>query len=435
MAKKPLKITTIDALVKTLSDIGYSESKKDSQNRVIVYVEGDRKTALKGIAEVLGGKYLPQKSGTGWKSSAGAAQVGQYFIIAKPATKTGAAGSLASLDARTFSGAGKPSKFDFHGEKVPCVTFTDPKDIEKSIIQGCANSNLLGKSIAAAYDEFFKTGKIAWQPKTPAPTINKLGVYTGEVLVGWVFLKKLQSKHFLNNPFKGIAKAFHLPTDPAFSGVDSWIEMKDGSYYSLSSKFGGGAKASIFSNLLEKGIKYRGKLKKSVFKDLCDVTADNNLTYKKSRDIVYIYGVRKILGIGADKIRNPSDVYDQISGRKKGKESDMVIAAIRNYNFAGMPAGTDKLIKDNLPNSVSAFFNRKIADMLNKDAESVKQMKEILQGKDYWQGNLQISNWTKGDMKFKWLSSAEAQLNIIGSKGSASDITSKQGWINYELKY
>ena len=40
-----------------------------------------------------------------------------------------------------------------------------------------------------------------------------------------------------------------------------------------------------------------------------------------------------------------------------------------------------------------------------------------------------------GELKFRWLSSADAALNIVGNKGSASDITSKQGWINYELTY
>ena len=62
-------------------------------------------------------------------------------------------------------------------------------------------------------------------------------------------------------------------------------------------------------------------------------------------------------------------------------------------------------------------------------------MREILAGKDYWQANLDINYWVRGIVKFKFINSGEASLNIIGSKSAITDITSKQGWINYELKY
>jgi hypothetical protein len=424
-------ISNIKQLEESLKILGYDNYKKDTASRVIVYSPDDRKSTLKFIAESLGGKYISSKSGSGWKSSVGAAKVGTFIVLAKPAAGE-KAGSVSELDARVFSEGGSKGVFNYHGEDIPVVTFTSSAQLEKSIIAGCKDSKLLGEPVAAAFKDFFLNGKFNWDPKMNPQLLNKLGVYGGEVLVGWVFLKKKQGTYFASNPFKGTPKKFHMPTDPAFSGVDSFIEMADGSFYSLSSKFGAGAKASFFSNLLEKGIKKKDKLKKSVFKDICQICDDFNLEYKKSRDIVYAYGVREILGLGEHQIKNPSDVYTQIvkDEKKTGPEAKLVLVSIKNYK------GTlEKGIIDNFPVSVSSFFNRRIAEKLNNDKASIDQMKEILQGKDYWQGNLQIKDWLKGDLNFKWLSSSEAELNLIGSKGSMSDITSKQGWINYELKY
>lgn len=425
-----LKLTTIADLEKKLKAEGYSNQKRDSQNRIIVYVEGDRKSELQTIAKILNGRYTAQKSGSGWKSTVGAAIIRNFIVLAKPGTGD-VAGSLSSLDARIFSKGGTLGTYSWLGKDEPVVFFQNAKQIEQSIIDGCNSSRLLGKDIADAYKEFFKLGKFKWDPKTPAATLKKLGVYTGEVLVGWVFLSNTQRKYFANNPFRGIPKRFILPIDPAFSGVDSWIEMRDGSVYALSSKFGAGAKASLFSNLLEKGIDKKEKLTDSVFKNLCLAAARNSYSYKKSRQIVYEFGVRNVLKISKSVVSDPNQVYEQIFSRKMGSEAKKVISDIRNYS------GVDDVVLSNLKDgaSVSNFFNREIAKLLNEDSASVKQMKEILQGKDYWQGNLNISSWMDGELKFKWLSSADASLNIVGNKGSASDITSKQGWINYELTY
>ena len=160
-------------------------------------------------------------------------------------------------------------------------------------------------------------------------------------------------------------------------------------------------------------------------------SAQNNLSFKKSRQIVYEFGVRNVLKIPKSAIADPNEVYEQIFSRKMGSEAKKVISDIRSYS------GVDSVVLSNLKDgsSVSNFFNREIAKMLNEDTKSVKSMKEILQGKDYWQGNLNISSWMDGQLEFRWLSSADASLNIVGNKGSASDITSKQGWINYELIY
>ena len=419
----------ISTLEKDLKKSGYGTMKRQTQSRLVLYMEAsERVSALKDIAETYGGKYSSAKNGTGWKSSVGAAILpNNLVVLAKPQTK-GVSGNISSLDARDFSGKGRPAKFAFNGKDIEVVTFNNYKDIETSVVEGCRDNKLLGENYAEAFELFFKTGKIDWAPDMPKPVINKLGVYVGELLIGWTFLKNNTSSHFLNNPFKGIGAKFHLPTDPAFSGVDSFVEMKDGSYYAISSKFGAGAKASFFTNLFEKGINNRDKLEPSLFKEMCDFAATNGIGFKKSKDFIYGFGVRNLLDIGPPLVSTPTVVFDQVRGNRDGRETEVVVGRIRKTT-------TNQRIIDELPHSISSFFNRTIAERLNDDPKSLQQMTEILAGKDYWQANIDIGNWTKGNLKFRFVNSGSAKLSLIGSKSSIPDITSKQGWVNYELKY
>ncbi len=425
-----MQLVDVEDYIKSL---GYTEIKKAASNRLIVYMDGsERVSALKTIASNLGGRYTSSKNGVGWRSSVGAALLPlNIVVLAKPMTK-GTSGNIASLDAREFTKLANPGKFNFMGQDVDVVTFTTAGQVQMSIINGLATNRMLGPAYVEAFQDFFDKGKIGWPPGTPLPIINKLGVYVSEVLIGWVFLSKslkIVQQHFpATNPFRGVPIAFHLPTDPAFSGVDSFVEMSNGSFYAISSKFGGGAKASFFTNLFEKGIDKRFKLSTSYFKDMCDFAGAKNISASKAKEFVYNYGVREILGISAQNISNPTQVFDSIRLDKITSEVDMVADKIKQLS-------KDPKIVNNLPQSISAYFNRTIADQLNKDNASISQMKEILAGKDYWQANLDETAWVKGSVKFKFINSGQASLNIIGSKSAITDVTSKQGWINYELKY
>jgi hypothetical protein len=349
-------------------------------------------------------------------------------VLAKPMTK-GTGGNIASLDARVFSTLGKPGTFNYNDQNISVVTFTSAELLKNSILEGIEKSPLLGETYAEIFQEFFKTGKITWPPETPLPVINKLGVYIGELLVGWVLLDRSMTKYFANNPFSGVVTKFHLPTDPAFSGVDSFAELSNGEYYLISSKFGSGAKASLFSNILNYGVIKYSKLSDSVFKDICGVVKRGGLSFKNSRAIVYTYGIRNILGLNELAVKDPNNVYSEIYSGKGGKDSDKVIEKIKATR------GVDRQIIDSLPYSVSSFFNREIAKELMSDPKSLDQMKEILTGKDYYQANLNTTEWSKGNLKFKFISSGQAELKVIGSKSAIRDITSKQGWVNYELQY
>lgn len=422
-SKMAMDVYSIEDVKKILEAAGYSPIKQhpNSKKTLIVYVDkSERVPTTEKIAAMFDGTVR-----TSSKSSSGIAEFRGLGVITKPLQK-GVVGGI-QFDARAFSGSGKPGKFNYVDNEIQVTTFTDYRKIEESILNGCENEKILGETYVDAFKSFFDNGKINWALDVPAAIQNKLGVYVGEVLIGWSFMKGPDGI-FANNPFKGKPVAFHMPTDPAFSGVDSFIEMKDGTFYALSSKYGGGAKASFFTNVFETGIKKRKGLQKSYFKSMCDFAAANNIAYKKTKDFIYNFGVREVLEIDNSAIITPTIVYDQIREDNIGDETLKVIEQIKEKT-------NESLVIDNLPKSVSGYFNRTIADNLNKDKKSMEQMTDILAGKDFWQVNLDIKSWERGDLKFNFLSSGKTVLNIVGSKSAINDITSKQGWLNYELKY
>lgn len=417
------KPTSITQLKEQIEQADYGVAKIDSQSRLIVYTtNSNRVGVLKEIADLFGGQYSSQKSGPGWRSSQGSAQINQFTVLVKPAAKSGQAVSVSSLDARVFTKGGTTGTFMYAGQNVSVVSFTSALQIEQSIINGAKTNGILGNDIAEQFEDFFQSKRFTWDPNMPVPLLKKLGVYAGEVLVGWALFQTNKQDYMDTVPFTGTVRRFHVPNDPSFSGVDSFVEMMDGTFYGVSSKFGVGAKASFFTNLLDKGIKNRMNLRPSVFKSICDTCAENGFEYKRSRDIVYTYGIKKILGLNI-----PITVYNEIV--QNNYKSPNVVKLV-NAIKAKKPS--DEIVRK-LPVSVSAFFNRKIAEMLNNDQASMDQVVEILQGKDYWQANLQTDDWLNGKLRFKYVKAAKARVKFIGSKSAIDDITCKQGWINYEL--
>ena len=61
-------------------------------------------------------------------------------------------------------------------------------------------------------------------------------------------------------------------------------------------------------------------------------------------------------------------------------------------------------------------------------------MLDVLAGKEFYQANLNIDRWKKGEIIYSLTKSGDVSINIIGSKSAITDIDAKQGLINYELK-
>lgn len=359
--------------------------------------------------------------------------------VAKPIARKPGQGNLSRVTALHFAKHGTSNSFNYAGQKISVLSFTDPKKLEQSILAGLKDIEKNKGAAHKAFEAFFKSGynKLTWNSETHENDISKYGVYIGELLTGLFYLSGKASKAFNTVPINKKAAAFHIPNDPSFSGIDSIVEFRENQYLPLSSKFGVGAAASIFSNIMTKGIIQYKTYKPSVFKDLCacamsiGVTKQDLESKRKSKEIVYEYGIRNILGIkkGNNKgqVFNTMEVYQDLKANKKTPGVITVLTAI-------MDKCRDEQILKKLPKSITAFFTREIARLLNACKESMKQIHAILLGKKYWQASLDTNKWKKGEVEFKMTRSGNSSVNIIGNKSAMDDLDAKQGTINYILK-
>ena len=159
------------------------------------------------------------------------------------------------------------------------------------------------------------------------------------------------------------------------------------------------------------------------------MTAQTFEQKRGSKETIYMHGIHDVLDL---KISSPYKVFTDIKTHKgdlRGMSADTlkVINSIQSYK------SVDKKIVEKLPQSVTSFFSREIAQQLNNDKISVNAMLEILAGKNFWQANLDINSWKRGIIKYKIVNSGKASINVIGSKASMDDIDAKQGTVNYEL--
>tara|TARA_Y100000310_G_scaffold339687_1_gene433136 strand:+ start:770 stop:2098 length:1329 start_codon:yes stop_codon:yes gene_type:complete len=360
--------------------------------------------------------------------------------VSKPITRKEQFQKLNIDVANLMNDANVPRKDIFiAGKPVRSFILTTSKDIAAATMRGLKkNPNVNEKIIEVMENYFAQTDPttINWGTEIPRSHIDELGVFIGEILIGYIAFKNGGKKSIVPNIITKKPKVFVLPDDPSFPGIDSLIELNDGTMVPISSKFGVGAKASFFSNLLPKAMNTIGNIKPSTILKIAKVTnklgltADNLEKKKGAKDILYHFGVNEILGIKTDKAL---DIFQDIN--KNGKTQKFknpltmkVLLAIQNQK------GLDPRIKKGLPFSVTAFFSRTIAAMLMANKPSMDEMKRILSGKNFWQANLNITVWRKGNILFKMTTTKKVELKIIGSKSSIDDISGKQGMLNYELQ-
>ena len=322
----------------------------------------------------------------------------------------------------------------FAGQEVRVRAFRDRKTLIDSIMAGLRKRKV-SPAILEIFDRYFKDiDKIEWTDNIKPIERRKLGIYVGELLAGVLILSK-RFNQFHPSPFKSPIDAFLVPDDSRFEGIDSIIRFKSGELLPISNKLGKGGAASIFANLVPQGMELRDKLKPSVFRDLIDICIKNGIEKpaKQSKEVVYAYGVKKILGIdkqtGLNKIKEIMAVYHAIRKKDVTDEAAQLLRMIAESDYA------EPMIKKALPTSITAFFTRSIAERLNNDKESVSQIKSILAGKNFWQANLHQPSWLRGDVKFAMINSGDVELKIIGNKSPVSQIEARQGTVNYELKF
>ena len=126
-------------------------------------------------------------------------------------------------------------------------------------------------------------------------------------------------------------------------------------------------------------------------------------------------------------IGDPVSIFVAVKNGRQHPRLNDVTEAIRSHPFA-----SDQ-IKAALPNSITSFFCRALAANMEACPETKEQFIDILCDKSYIQANLVVDKWLSGVIDFRFTKSGESFLRIIGNKSAISDITCKQGMVNYRL--
>lgn len=309
-----------------------------------------------------------------------------------------------------------------------CKMFNSPYQLKESIIQGL-NTNNISKQARTSITSWLdgRTSNIQWNG-TSDVEINKIGVYLGELLIG---LQSLEG--CFDSRWNARTKEFIIPTDTSFSGIDSFLILDNDNSIPISSKYGVGASASFFSNLMIHGITNRKELPNCVYTDIIDsalnigVTKQHLEKKRKSKEILYEYGIRNVLNLDYSQVKNSYAVYRNIKYGKSNLETELTMEGIRSYQ------NVHPKIIECLGKSTTSFFSRTIAERLMRDEVSMDLMREILVGKELWQSNMDIGKWSKGEVCFNLTPANKAKLTIVGNKSAIDDISGSQGMVSYKL--
>ena len=416
---------TREELLKIIEGKGFG-CHLDPKKGTVIVLEVDkgsnRKQALEDLRSMLGFGEIKSSS----YSKQGGLYVDKVQVVAKEIIS---GGNLSSLDARTFMVGAKEKKFNYKGEDIACFFFTDHKDIEKCILKGCEAEPMLGGPVKVAFEAFFKTHEFDWSQITDTRVINKLAVYAGEVLTGWVMLQNDYKKYLSGTlPFKSKANEFYLPNDPKFSGVDCFVVCNDGTY-AISNKSDVGAAASFFSNVMPGALKKEKDIKGSTLRELIKVCKKLNTT-SKNKEILFEWGINHLLGMN---IPSPHNIVQSITKNTISVKDAAVIDAVKKYMAKSTEhtrKGKDGSRLELMPNSITSFFNYELGSRLEKD--SLADIIEIVAAKGYYQLNLNLNEMSKnGKLHYSCVKAGDTDLKLVSNKSAWKDITAKQGYLNY----
>jgi hypothetical protein len=422
--------STIKALKDSIKNVTGFDSIVSRKSPVVLIVStkrgDDREQILKNvIAPAVDGNFISESQIHGpVKSSIGAVEIGRFTIIAKEEITTI---PISAMTANTFVSKAVKEKRSIEDKDIEFYTFTDYVVLEQSIIEGCLSRTELGESIADAFKSFFASGSFTWGSVNPASVLNTLGVYVGELLSGWVFLKGSQAilKHVTGvYPFRVKATKFYLPVDSKFAGVDSYLEVND-TLFGISNKAGAGAPASFFTNILPHAVKsFKLRQADTTLKTLINISQSKAIAPTKAKELVYAWGVNKHLGL---RITNPHTVIDGIINNKLTPNHYKILHAVEEKMKQNNDSDRLKLF----PYSLSSYFNNQLALALSKD--SIPAIIKIVSAKTYFQFNLNANKFLNGELEFKSIKAGKTNISIKGNASAQNNLGSNNGWINYSI--
>lgn len=359
-------------------------------------------------------------------------------------------------------------------ENVPCKKFTSAEQLAKSIIYGLENEPSVPEYITEQvaqffYDDIDDSGNLTgdaqfiWNAGISDKEKNQLGVYLGELLIGYMILLK-KSVCFANAEIVAYpVEYFAVPTDPSFPGIDSFVQYKNESNdpnkgkFLISSKAGTkGASPSVWSNIMPHMKQNPSQLGDSPtlkkLQQICKAIDGGTINGKKSMKYVYRYGVSEILGFtvgpttsdrNQNPIINPDDLYKQLSAGcltnpVYGKVIRKAIQVQTSLNSGDFKEASSSSVTSSLRkcgSGMTSFFSRYIADKLNSEEKSKSRMRNAVAGKKMYQAYLDTTRFKKGQIFFTTKKVTKAEIEFTGGKSATDLITATQGTVNYTLKF
>lgn len=356
-----------------------------------------------------------------------------------------------NIEAHKLIQLGKKEKRMYNGVEYDFRVFKKPEELAKSILHGLQHEPSVPEYITEQMFEFFMeniegdVSKINWNGNIQGGDKTEIGKYIGELLPGFLILSKKTSafsqKDFI---YTTALPEYIVPEDPSFSGVDSIFDYRNvqsgGGISPISSKYGVGAKASFWSNIMPEVLKYPEKFSKlpkdSTIKRLISIASNYSNVERSGRSIVFEYGMKYFLG---DLVHDPTDIYKKISSTTVDPDVASVSRAakikIQSLNSNVYKETCAPVLLKNLKGgkSLTSIFSRAIADELNADDKTVMIIKELVSGKNFFQLNLDESKFKKGQIYFNVKRSSAVEITFTGSKAATNDPAAKQGTVNYLL--
>jgi len=346
---------------------------------------------------------------------------------------------------------GKKEKRMYNGVEYDFRVFKEPEQLAQSILQGLQDESSVPEYLVEQMFEFFyenieeDVSKISWNANIQGGDKTEIGKYIGELLPGFLILSRKTSA-FSQRDFIYINSLpeYIVPEDPSFSGVDSIFDYRNvqagGGISPISSKYGVGAKASFWSNIMPEVLKYPEKFSKlsndSTIKKLISIASGYNNVERSGRSIVFEYGMKYFLG---DLVHDPVDIYKKLSSTKVDPDvasvSRAAIIKLQSLNSNMYKETSAPVLVKNLKGgkSLTSIFSRAIADELNADDKTVMLIKELVSGKNFFQLNLDESKFKRGQIYFNVKRSSAVEITFTGSKAATNDPAAKQGTVNYLL--
>ena len=358
-----------------------------------------------------------------------------------------------NIEAHKLIQLGKKEKRMYNGVEYDFRVFKTSEELAKSILHGLENEPSVPEYLVEQMFEFFydnvegDVSKINWNANVLGGDKTEIGKYIGELLPGFLILsKKFSAFSQQNFIYAGYLPEYIVPEDPSFSGVDSIFDyrevQKDGGISAISSKYGVGAKASFWSNIMPEVLKYPDKFSKmprdSTIKRLISIASNYNNVERSGRSIVFQYGMEYFLG---DLVHDPEDIYKKIAANTTKVDPDVAsVSRAAKNKLSGLNSSVYKetsapVLLRNIKGgkSLTSIFSRAIADELNADTKTIAAIKELVSGKNFFQLNLDESKFKRGQIYFNVKKSSAVQITFTGTKAATNDIAAKQGTVNYLL--